>query len=88
MYHGNQFGLYSQRMVRNKRWKYVWNGTAEDELYDMENDQGELHNLATSPDCADTLAFLRHRLWELMEEVGDPLRNMWIKHQLLEGRKL
>ena len=88
MYHGNQFGLYSQRMVRTRRWKYVWNGTAEDELYDMENDLGELHNLATSPDCAEVLASLRHRLWELMEEVGDPLRNMWIKNQLLEGKKI
>jgi arylsulfatase A-like enzyme len=25
MYHGNQFGLYSARMVRDRRWKYVWN---------------------------------------------------------------
>ena len=36
MYFGNQFGLYSQRMVRNRRWKYVWNLTAEDELYNLE----------------------------------------------------
>ena len=45
-YHGNQFGAYSQRMVRNRRWKYVWNATAEDELYDLEHDPGELRNLA------------------------------------------
>ena len=46
MYHGNQFGLYSQRMVRDRRWKYIWNATAEDELYDLETDPGELYNLA------------------------------------------
>jgi hypothetical protein len=28
VYLGNQFGLYSQRMVRDARWKYVWNAAA------------------------------------------------------------
>ncbi|MBQ7650508.1 MAG: sulfatase-like hydrolase/transferase [Victivallales bacterium] len=88
MYFGNQFGLFSQRMVRDKQWKYVWNGTAEDELYNLDNDKGELHNLATSPDCADILARLRLRLWDIMQEVGDPLANFWIKRQLVEGRKI
>ena len=87
-YFGNQFGLFSQRMVRNRRWKYVWNGTAEDELYNLDTDKGELHNLATAPECADVLARLRKRLWELMQETGDPLANFWIKRQLLEGRKI
>ena len=88
MYFGNQFGLFSQRMVRDRHWKYVWNGTAEDELYNLDADKGELHNLATAPDCADVLARLRKRLWELMQETGDPLANFWIKRQLLEGRKI
>ena len=28
-YMGAQFGLYSERMVRERRWKYVWNATAD-----------------------------------------------------------
>lgn len=88
MYHGNQFGLYSQRMVRDRQWKYVWNATAEDELYSLDNDPAELHNLAALPEHAQVLARLRKRLHEWMVQVGDPLDNFWIRRQLLEGRKV
>ncbi len=87
-YHGNQFGLYSQRMVRDHRWKYIWNATAEDELYDLQSDPGEVHNLATNPECAGELARLRRRLVAWMDETGDPLLNGWIRPQLLEGLKI
>ena len=87
-YHGNQFGLYSQRMVRTRRWKYVWNATAEDELYDLVSDPGEIVNRATSADCNEVLAQLRARLDAWMAEIGDPLRNVWTRRQLLEGRKV
>jgi len=87
-YFGNQFGLYSQRMVRDRRWKYVYNATAEDELYDLAADPGEVHNRALDPSCADELARLRRRLVAWMEETEDPLLNGWTRGQLLEGRKL
>ena len=87
-FEGNQFGLYSQRMVRDRRWKYVWNCTAEDELYDLHSDPGELHNLATDHDCARELARLRSRLVAWMEEAGDQLLNGWTRRQLLEGLKV
>mgnify|MGYP005834591435 CR=1 FL=1 len=87
-YHGNQFGLYSERMVRDRRWKYVWNATAEDELYDLEADPGELHNLAADPAARDGLARLRRRLVAWMEATHDPLLNGWTRAQLLEGRKV
>jgi arylsulfatase A-like enzyme len=86
-YHGNQFGLYSQRMVRTKRWKYVWNATAEDELYDLAADPGELVNLAGTAACASELATLRARLIAWMAETKDPLLNQWTRGQLLAGRK-
>jgi len=88
MYHGNVFGLYSQRMVRDRRWKYVWNATAEDELYDLESDPGEIHNRATDPTCAGELARLRRRLVEWMEETHDLLLNPWTRDQLLGGTKI
>ncbi len=55
-YFGNQFGMYSQRMVRDRYWKYIWNPTAEDELYDLRTDPGELHNLIASSAAAGELA--------------------------------
>jgi arylsulfatase A-like enzyme len=37
-------GLYTQRMYRDNRYKYVWNPTDLDELYDLEKDPYELVN--------------------------------------------
>ena len=88
MYHGNQFGLFTQRMVRDRRWKYVWNATAQDELYDLESDPGELHNLATAPECRGELARLRERLVAWMEEIDDCSLNTWTRVQVLEGLKV
>jgi len=88
MYHGNQFGLFTQRMVRDRRWKYVWNATAEDELYDLESDPGELRNLATAPDRRAELARLRARLVAWMEEVDDCALNTWTRVQISEALKV
>jgi arylsulfatase A-like enzyme len=86
-YFGNQFGLFSQRMVRDRRWKYVWNLTAEDELYDLATDPGEVANLATHPEAAVELARLRGRLLAWLEETRDPILNMWTRRQLAQGAK-
>lgn len=87
MYHGNLFGLYSQRMVRDTEWKYVWNATAEDELYHLPSDPGEIHNRATDPAVFLELARLRRRLWAWMEETDDLLLNPFVRRQLLENLK-
>jgi len=86
MYHGNQFGLYSQRMLRDRRWKYIMNATAEDERYDRELDPGEIHNLAAEPAAVDELARLRRRMLAWMEEARDPLLNEWIRSALENNR--
>jgi len=86
-YYGNQFGLYSQRMVRDRRWKYVWNATAEDELYDLASDPGEITNLAAQSVYAPEVARLRLRLLHWMEQTQDPMLNSWIRQQLVEGNK-
>ncbi len=85
-WHGNQLGNYSQRMVRNERWKYIWNAVAEDELYDLEADPAECVNRAADAACRDVLARLRGRLLEWMEQTGDRLLNLWTRDQLQSGR--
>lgn len=88
VYYGNQFGLYSQRMVRTREWKYVWNPTAEDELYHLAADSAELRNRSGDPDCADELKMLRELLLSWMETTEDKLLNSWTRRQLLQGMKI
>lgn len=62
------------RMIRTPRYKYCaysWGAHAE-QLFDMQDDPGEMHNLATDPDHHDTL--LRHRsfLQEWIGKTNDP----------------
>jgi arylsulfatase A-like enzyme len=81
-YFGSQFGLYSQRMLRDRRWKYVYNATEIDELYDTQSDPGELTNLAQKPELQGELMRLRGRLLKWMESVRDPLLNYFTRPQL------
>jgi len=88
-YSGAQFGLFVQRMLRDRHWKYVWNPTDVDELYDLESDPYELTNRAPDPDCAQVLSAMRVRLYERLLAQGDPLvGNEWMRRQLLDGHKL
>lgn len=82
-YFGNQFGLYSQRMVRDRRWKFIWNPTAEDELYDLAMDPAELHNLTGDPAASAELDRLRARMVWWLRHTDDPLLNPWTERQLL-----
>ncbi|SDM84475.1 Arylsulfatase A [Paenibacillus sp. yr247] len=87
-YNGQQFGLYTQRMIRNKEWKYVWNCTDVDELYDMINDPHELRNVIRHPANKSIVQELRKRLYDTLFREGDGLvHNSWMRDQLLEGRK-
>lgn len=88
MYFGNIFGMYSQRMVSDGKWKYVWNVTDMDELYDLENDPGELRNLAHSSAHLEILKNRRARLIQWMEETRDPLLNPWHRRVLELGTKV
>ncbi len=84
-YHGNQFGNYSQRMLRDRRWKYVWNVSDLDELYDLEADPAELENRISDIACKDELQRLRLRMVDWMVETDDPLNNGGNRRILTEG---
>jgi choline-sulfatase len=47
--------------IRSERWRYVRYADGSEELYDMQEDPDEWHNLAASPDHAAVLA--EHRAW-------------------------
>ncbi len=88
-YNGQQFGLYTQRMIRTRDWKYIWNTTDVDELYDLGEDPGELNNRIADPAHVDVVSDLRRRLYDRLASDGDALvANEWTKRQLLNGQKL
>lgn len=87
-HNGAQFGLYTMRMIRDKRWKYIWNPTDTDELYDLQTDPAEMENKVAHPECAEPLARLRKDLAADLTARGDRLLNTWTIRQLAENRKL
>lgn len=70
-YYGAEY-LYTQRILITQRHKYVFNGFDIDELYDLENDPIEMHNQIDNPDYAGERTKLQVRLYEKMDEFGDP----------------
>jgi arylsulfatase A-like enzyme len=88
-YNGQQFGLYTQRMIRTNHWKYIWNPTDTDEMYDLCNDPDELHNRIGDPEISHVISSLRHKLYLQLSVDEDALvANEWMRHQLLHGAKL
>lgn len=70
-------------MVRDRNWKYIWNATDIDELYNMQSDPGELRNRIDDPMCSNELARLRKRLWEWMRQTHDVLANQFVEKQFM-----
>lgn len=84
---GNEiYGI--QRAVWDQKWKYVYNAYAFDELYDLEADPGELHNLLdeTPPEkspYADIVAAQWRKLWDFARQTGDGLADPYIMTALM-----
>lgn len=72
-FHGDEWGLFTQRMVRTRTAKYVYSPRGTDELYDLERDPHELHNLAGDPAARPLLEDLQARLVAWMKDTADPL---------------
>ncbi len=65
-------GMYLQRMLHTGRFKYVFNAGDFDELYDLESDPHELHNLLDAPESQALRRDMAERLHAAMAESGDP----------------
>jgi arylsulfatase A-like enzyme len=85
---GQQFGFFNTRMITDGRYKYVWNLTDTDELYDAENDPGECRNVIHDPSFGEKIKEFRVLLYEDLKAHGDPFAGGWLAPQLLEGRKI
>ena len=87
-YHGAQFGLFSQRMLRNQKYKYVYNAADMDELYDMEQDPWELDNLSQSSAHAAIVRDMRRRMYDRLKGYNDPLMStIWMHNELYMNKK-
>jgi len=62
------------RMIRTRRWKYIWRLEDTDELYDLVEDPNELRNLATAKEQRIVVEALREQLAVWMRETGDALQ--------------
>jgi arylsulfatase A-like enzyme len=70
-YYGGEF-LYTQRLAITDQFKYVFNGFDIDELYDLEHDPEELHNIAYANEHRREADDMRARMYELMARFEDP----------------
>jgi hypothetical protein len=75
-------------MIRDARYKYVWNLTDVDEFYDLDTDPGEKRNLISASTSADRISAMRLDLRAELISHGDPFAmSGWLDGQLVENRK-
>lgn len=70
-FHGHHFP-HSQRMIRDERYKYVFNPESINELYDLDVDPFELHNVYEAPSYRTVRDGLSARLYAELVRRGDP----------------
>lgn len=86
---GQQFGSYTQRSIRTKKYKYILNLTDTDEFYDLETDPGELKNLINDPQFDPIVAEMRKQLKAELLRCKDPfISKGWLNRQFDENKKL
>ncbi len=80
---GNEvYGI--QRSVFNNKWKYVFNAFDFDELYDLENDPLEMHNLIhgytdfEQHEYSDVVRMMCAQMWQFAYDNGDNCVNSYI----------
>ena len=77
-FHGAHMGLYSMRLVRNRRYSYIYHPYDVDEFYDHEDDPHQLHNLTVpAGEAGAAMAQMKRQLVAWMAATDDPLHNEW-----------
>lgn len=79
---GQQFGLFTQRSIRNRRYRYIWNLTDIDEFYDLELDPGEKINRINCTEYAEIQKEMKGQLKQALKRRNDPFCNGWVDWQL------
>jgi arylsulfatase A-like enzyme len=69
---------FTQRSVTTKAYKYVFNGFDQDELYDLEPDPHEMHNLAGDPAYQEVMRQMCTRMWRFAYREDDTAINPYI----------
>ena len=82
---GQQFGLFTQRCIRDRKYKYIWNLTDIDEFYDLEADPGEKVNRINSPQYSQIISEMKSKLKDALKRRNDPFCNGSVEWQLGKG---
>ena len=69
-FYGQRF-VYTQRIVWDGDWKYVFSPGGIDELYNLAEDPHERNNLADDPAHRVQLIEMTKKMWRKMKEIGD-----------------
>ena len=78
-HHGEVWGYQTQRSVRTREWKYVYNPTDIDELYDLVLDPYEMRNLSNDETASAAANDLKARLIGWSDATGDMFRWNWVR---------
>jgi hypothetical protein len=62
-------------LITRDGFKYIFNPVDEDEVYDLNTDPGEMHNLMDDEGFQGLVQDLRQRLIRTSAQVGDPVRD-------------
>ena len=81
-------GIKNSFVTHDGRWKYAlhWKD-AVDELYDLKNDPGELHNLWSDPAHAETSKEQRQRIIDWLYETSHPYADL-VRKDKMEGVRI
>ena len=69
-FYGTRFWV-TQRVLWQGAWKFVFNGFDYDELYNLDTDPHELHNLGRDPAYRNVRREMMKEVWRIAHETGD-----------------
>ena len=79
---GIDFLLFTQRSLRFREYKYIFNAGDTDEMYNLAADPAEMRNLIDEPEYQATVLELRMKLDEWMGRYNDGLRERYRRLRL------